>query len=75
MKSTLLDRLACPLCNKALMLQEVRVADGDKTLEGALECLSCHEKYPICKGIPYLLPPEMGLSLRQEMEGWVTLWK
>ncbi|MBC7228161.1 MAG: methyltransferase domain-containing protein, partial [Thermoflexales bacterium] len=44
-----------------------------KPIEGALECLACCQKYPICKGMPNFLPPLT--SVFQEAEGWVTLWK
>lgn len=57
MKKDLLDIICCPVCKADLDLT-IKKVDGDEILEGILECIKCHNKYPIAEGIPNLLPPE-----------------
>ncbi|MCL6003253.1 MAG: methytransferase partner Trm112 [Thermoplasmatales archaeon] len=57
MKKDLLEIICCPVCKEELTLK-INKADGEEILEGVLECVKCHSKYPIEDGIPNLLPPE-----------------
>ncbi len=57
MKKDLLDIICCPVCKEDLTLKIDKVK-GDEIISGVLECVKCHNKYPIEEGIPNLLPPE-----------------
>ncbi len=56
MKRSLLDIICCPVCKEDLKLK-VKKEEGEEIVEGELECVKCHTKYPIEDGIPNLLPP------------------
>ncbi|RXE56827.1 hypothetical protein ABH15_01325 [Methanoculleus taiwanensis] len=55
MRRDLLDILCCPVCKGALILT-VTEENADEILEGSLRCEACSVSYPICEGIPNLLP-------------------
>ncbi len=57
MKKDLLDIICCPVCKEDLILK-INKLEGEEIVEGTLECVKCHNKYPIEEGIPNLLPPE-----------------
>jgi uncharacterized protein YbaR (Trm112 family) len=63
MRHDLMAILTCPICKGALTLTATREDAGD-VLDGALQCASCGETFPIADGIPNLLPP----ALRRAME-------
>jgi len=54
----IMDLLACPICNGALVIEEEVLVD-DKVTSGSLVCIECKERYPIEDGIPNLLPPNL----------------
>ena len=47
--------LCCPVCKGDLLLT-VTGEDDEEVLEGTLRCEACRVDYPICEGIPDLLP-------------------
>ena len=51
-----MDILCCPVCKGDLTLT-VECEDEKEILEGNLHCNACRTDYPICEGIPNLLPP------------------
>jgi len=55
MRRSLMDILCCPVCKGALAL-DVKSEDEKEILEGGLLCNVCGVEYPICAGIPNLLP-------------------
>ena len=55
MKEDLVEILCCPVCKEDLKLQ-VDERKDDEILSGTLTCVKCAQKYPICEGIPDLLP-------------------
>ena len=61
MKSRLLDLLACPVCHGELSL-DPSDRDGDEVLEGRFECGRCGQSYPLTRGIPRLVPPDLDLE-------------
>jgi len=65
MRRDLMDILACPVCKGPLALTVAR-EDGVEVLEGALRCAACAVDYPISKGIPNLLPPDMRRAMEAE---------
>ena len=58
MKTELMVILVCPHCNGELEL-EVLEEEGDEIVTGSLHCAACSLSYPICEGVPNLLPPEL----------------
>jgi len=56
MRRALMDILCCPVCKGDLTLT-VECEDEKEILEGNLHCNACRTDYPICEGIPNLLPP------------------
>jgi SAM-dependent methyltransferase len=78
MKNSLLANLCCPACGQSLVVEDAQpdARSDAQILEGNLKCASCATVYPIRKGIPNLL--SQGLLeeyKRNEMQGWVNLWK
>jgi uncharacterized protein YbaR (Trm112 family) len=57
MKRSLLDVLCCPVCKGDLELRAIGEGAGE-ILEGSLFCGRCCVDYPICDGIPDLIPRE-----------------
>ena len=55
MRRSLMDILCCPVCKDELVLT-VEKENETEILEGELLCAVCEVKYPICEGIPNLLP-------------------
>ncbi len=64
MRLLLLSLLKCPACPGGLFISEGRV-DDDQLETGQLRCEKCGLNYPVEEGIPRLLPPELGTSVRQ----------
>ena len=50
--------LACPLCVGELTFVGNDAGNGD----GTLSCNRCSESYPVVRGIPRLLPPQVGAA-------------
>jgi SAM-dependent methyltransferase len=61
MKPTLLPYLACPECKRGLDLRTKRELDGE-ILEGDLVCGQCRSSFPIIRGIPRFLSPELSVA-------------
>jgi len=57
MKRSLLDILACPVCQGELELK-VEAEGGGEVITGTLHCPGCDISYTIADGIPNLMPPE-----------------
>lgn len=58
MKRQLLDILACPVCKSNPLDLEVTRESEKGIEEGKLTCPNCRREYPICEGIPDMLPAE-----------------
>jgi len=56
MRRSLMEILCCPVCKGDLILT-VECEDEKEILWGNLRCTACKADYPICEGIPNLLPP------------------
>lgn len=57
MKKELIKILCCPTCKGELTL-EVEKEEGGEIITGIFTCPKCKCSYPICDGIPNLLPQE-----------------
>lgn len=58
MRSTLINKLCCPLDKHDLELKVFVKDDKDEVKEGLLTCSFCKRYYPIVYGIPILSPDE-----------------
>lgn len=58
MKKELIEILVCPECRGGLEL-EVLEEKGGEVVTGSLHCTACNLSYPICDGVPNLLPPKL----------------
>jgi uncharacterized protein YbaR (Trm112 family) len=55
-KTTTINLLACPVCQKTLTLQ----TDASVIIKtGNLHCSRCQQDYPIEQGIPHFIKPEI----------------
>jgi uncharacterized protein YbaR (Trm112 family)/SAM-dependent methyltransferase len=72
MKETLLELLACPLCQHDALTLTVHTRDEREIREGELVCQACHVHIPIQKGIvnTFLSPTQ---RVADEAKGWVEL--
>jgi SAM-dependent methyltransferase len=61
MKRHLLSYLACPRCRSRFEIQVEREQDGE-ILEGSLHCTGCQAGFPVTRGIPRFLPPELSAA-------------
>ena len=52
MKRTLLNYLACPVCEGGINLNSVSAEEGIEVLAGELQCDACGKIFPIVQGIP-----------------------
>jgi SAM-dependent methyltransferase len=76
MKPRLLTFLACPACGGKLGLKVTEEAPGSgEILAGALRCPSCAIDYPIVRGIPRLLPPEISRDKQDTARAFGYEWR
>jgi SAM-dependent methyltransferase len=54
MKLKLLEYLRCPSCAGVILLTSVASKEAAEIMEGRLACDSCHNSFPIVRGIPRL---------------------
>jgi SAM-dependent methyltransferase len=73
-KPRLLDLLACPLCRGDLSLDSDDPRGGE-IMEGRLECGGCHERYAITRGVPRLVPPDLGVEQRRTADTFGWEWR
>jgi uncharacterized protein YbaR (Trm112 family) len=57
MKTSLIDKLACPFDKHDLELQ-IHKQQDDNIMEGVFTCSVCQRYYPIIHGIPIFSPDE-----------------
>ena len=74
MKPRLLDYLACPLCQGTLELETTASTAGE-VMEGNLRCQQCRHNFPIRRGIPRLLPPELSREKRKTAAAFGHEWQ
>jgi SAM-dependent methyltransferase len=61
MKRRLLSYLACRKCGRPFEAGAER-EDGEELLEGWLSCPGCRDRFPVMRGIPRFLPPELSAA-------------
>jgi len=73
MKDFLLTLLECPRCHAALEVHPTS-SDGAEILEGKLVCLRCKNVFPITRGVPRFLPPDLSAAQRATAEAFGYEW-
>jgi uncharacterized protein YbaR (Trm112 family)/ubiquinone/menaquinone biosynthesis C-methylase UbiE len=73
-KPRLLELLACPFCHGQLSLETGR-RQGDEIVEGRFECDGCRQGYPLLRGVPRLLPPNIGLEQQRTATAFGQEWR
>jgi SAM-dependent methyltransferase len=73
-KPRLLELLACPLCQGDLSLEGTAHV-GEEVMEGRLECRQCHHGFPLTRGIPRLVPPDLGLEQVRTADAFGWEWR
>jgi ubiquinone/menaquinone biosynthesis C-methylase UbiE/uncharacterized protein YbaR (Trm112 family) len=63
MRDSLLDMLRCPDCGASSLAPRGRRGACDELIDGALACGACARTYPVCAGIPRLLPSNLACEL------------
>jgi SAM-dependent methyltransferase len=74
MKPRLLELLACPVCHGDLELESGRRTETE-IVEGRFECRQCHQGYPLVRGIPRLLPPDVGTEQERTASAFSWQWR
>ena len=74
MRTWLLDYLVCPACKGTLDCTPD--AGGQDDIEtGTLTCTHCGKAYPIVRGIPRMLPPDMQPEQQQTSDAFGWQWQ
>jgi SAM-dependent methyltransferase len=73
MKRRLLSYIACPQCGSPFKIQAEKEQDGE-IFEGSLQCLGCHTGFPVIRGIPRFLPPELSAAKRATAAAFGYEW-
>ena len=73
MKRRLLEYLACPACGRPFELRVHREEDAE-VVEGSLVCPACGASFPIVRGIPRFLSPELSAEKRATAAAFGYEW-
>jgi SAM-dependent methyltransferase len=73
MKPRLLSYIVCPQCGDTFEVRAEREQDGE-ILEGSLQCRGCQTSYPVIRGIPRFLPPELSAAKRATAAAFGYEW-
>jgi SAM-dependent methyltransferase len=73
MKPRLLPYIVCPQCGSSFEVRTEREQDGE-ILEGSLQCRDCQAGFPVIRGIPRFLPPELSAAKRATAAAFGYEW-
>jgi SAM-dependent methyltransferase len=73
MRERLLQWLVCPACTGGLRLRDAVGRNGE-IREGELRCAGCGARYPIIRGIPRMVPAEVGAAAAATAERFGYEW-
>lgn len=73
MKRRLLSYLACPTCGSPFDVRQEREEEGE-ILEGVLQCRGCQASFPVIRGIPRFLPPQLSAAKRATAAAFGYEW-
>ncbi len=73
MKRRLLDYLVCRTCRRPFELG-VQREEGSEIVEGSLVCSACGTNFPIMRGIPRFVPPELSEEKRATAAAFGYEW-
>ena len=76
MKPRLVGLLACPVCGGELkfVAGSGQPSEQVEIMEGALECGSCPQRFPIRDGVPCLLPPKLSAVQQKTSAAFGWQW-
>jgi uncharacterized protein YbaR (Trm112 family) len=74
MKPRLFQYLACPTCQGDLDVS-VDLQQREEVVTGSLSCRGCGRLYPITRGVPRLLPPELSADKEVTASRFGWEWK
>jgi SAM-dependent methyltransferase/uncharacterized protein YbaR (Trm112 family) len=72
-KPSILRSLVCPLCSATPQLEALET-EGEEVLEGFFEC-RCGMQYPVIRGVPRLLPPQLLANLESVYPEFCTRYR
>src|SRR5258708_7615269 len=76
MKERLLKYLACPACQRSVILAGGGETDGREIISGQLKCEWCQREYPIVDGVPrFANLAEVGEEKAATAAGFGWEWK
>jgi uncharacterized protein YbaR (Trm112 family) len=67
MHPDLIPRLRCPVCRGVLDVVEIEEVVGVEIEVGTLACTSCGTHYPIERGVPFVLTPDVRADLDERV--------
>jgi SAM-dependent methyltransferase len=73
MKPGLLSYICCPTCRGSFDLQK-ECEEGEELVQGTLTCRGCQASFPIIRGIPRFLPPEMSAAKQATVAAFGYEW-
>lgn len=73
MKPRLLSYIVCPQCGASFEVRAEREQDGE-IFEGSLQCRGCQASFPVIRGIPRFLPPELSSAKRATAAAFGYEW-
>ncbi|MGO9646946.1 MAG: methyltransferase domain-containing protein [Terriglobales bacterium] len=73
MKPRLLSYIVCPQCGSSFDARAEREQDGE-IFEGSLQCRGCQASFPVIRGIPRFLPPELSAAKRATAAAFGYEW-
>jgi len=73
MKPRLLSYIVCPQCGSSFDARAEREQDGE-IFDGSLQCRGCQASFPVIRGIPRFLPPELSAAKRATAAAFGYEW-
>jgi SAM-dependent methyltransferase len=77
MKPRLMELLACPLCGAAFELSDAQTdpAKPDEIVSGRLKCGGCGATFPVTRGVPRLVPPDLSVAEEKTATAFGWQWQ
>jgi SAM-dependent methyltransferase len=77
MKPRLMELLACPLCGVAFELSDIETdpANPQEIISGQLKCRGCDATFPIVRGVPRLVPPDLSIAEEKTAAAFGWQWQ
>ena len=73
MKRSLVEDLRCPVSSDPLVLEAAE--ESGEVGVGELVCIGCNRRWPVCGGIPRLVPPDLEAQQRKTASAFGWQWQ